>query len=179
MKDARWITHKDALSNENATYLFKKTFNLDAVCEATIEISAQARYKLYINGSFVCCGPCKGTREKTYFDSVDITSYLRVGQNEICAEVLQLVSDDMQGKMSPIEGVIRVGAMLFVCAIKCGSLTIRTDDSWLVAKAPVEHMSARSCYSAATREIHNKTADPVWENAKVQTGVSNAEVDHY
>ena len=179
MKDARWITHKDALSNENATYLFKKTFNLDAVCEATIEISAQARYKLYINGSFVCCGPCKGTREKTYFDSVDITSYLRVGQNEIYAEVLQLVSDDMQGKMSPIEGVIRVGAMLFVCAIKCGSLTIRTDDSWLVAKAPVEHKSASSCYSAATREIHNKTADPVWENAKVQTGVSNAEVDHY
>ena len=102
-----------------------------------------------------------------------------MGENEIYCEVLQLVSDDMQGKMSPIEGVLRVGAVLLVCALKCGSLTLRTDDSWLVAKSPVEHKSASSCYSAATREIHNKTARPVWENAKVQTGVSNAEVDHY
>ena len=77
MKDARWITHKSAGASDNATYYFKKSFTLDAVCDALFEISAQARYKLYINGSFVACGPCKGTREKTYFDTVNVTEFSR------------------------------------------------------------------------------------------------------
>jgi len=179
MKDCRWITHKNAGASDNATYLFKKSFELESVAHAVIDISAQARYKLYINGSFVACGPCKGTREKTYFDTLDVTGYLKKGTNEIYVEVLQLVSDDMQGKMSPIEGVIRVGAMLLALELTCGDFVLKTDESWLVAKACVEHISARSCYSAATRELHDKTSDPVYENAVVQTGVSNAEVDHY
>lgn len=179
MKDCRWITHKSAGASDNKTYAFKKSFTLNKLDDATLDISAQARYKLYINGTFVACGPCKGTREKTYFDSLDVKSYLRLGENELYIEVLQLVSDDMQGKMSPIEGVIRVGAMLLTAELNCGELTLQTDDSWLVAQLPVKHISASSCYSAATRELHDKTADPVWENAVVQTGVSNAEVDHY
>lgn len=179
MKDCRWITHKNAGASDNATYFFKKSFTLNSVSDALFEISAQARYKLYINGTFVACGPCKGTREKTYFDALDVTKNLHVGENEIFIEVLQLVADDMQGKMSPIEGVIRVGAMLLACELNCGELTLRSDDSWLVAKAPVKHISASSCYSASTRELHDKTIDPVYENAVIQTGVSNAEVDHY
>ncbi len=179
MKDARWITHKSAGASDNATYYFKKTFTLDAVGESLFEISAQARYKLFINGEFVCCGPCKGTREKTYFDAVDVAQYLRVGENEIFCEVLQLVSDDMQGKMSPIEGVLRVGALLLTCELNCGSFCLKTDESWLTAKSPVKHESARSCYSAATHELYDSTLNIEWENAKVQTGVSNAEVDHY
>ena len=179
MKDCRWITHKNAGASDNATYYFKKSFSLDKVSVAKLEISAQARYKLYINGAFVACGPCKGTREKTYFDALDVKEYLKVGENEIFVEVLQLVADDMQGKMSPIEGVIRVGAMLLACELNVGDFSLQTDDSWLVAKAPVKHISASSCYSAATRELHDKTAEIVYENAVVQTGVSNAEVDHY
>ena len=179
MKDCRWITHKNAGASDNATYYFKKNFTLDSIAEATLDISAQARYKLYINDAFVACGPCKGTREKTYYDSINVTSYIQKGENEIFVEVLQLVSDDMQGKMSPIEGVIRVGAALLTAELTCGSVTVKADESWLVAKAPVKHESARSCYSAATREIHDKTASPVYENAVIQCGVSNAEVDHY
>ena len=179
MKDTRWISHKDAGASDNATYYFKKSFTLDAVAKSIIEISAQARYKLYVNGNFVCCGPCKGTREKTYFDCVDVTSYLNVGENEIFCEVLQLVADDMQGKMSPIEGVIRVGSMLLCLELTSGDFVLSTDKTWLVAKAPVKHISASSCYSAATRELHDKTIDPVYENAVVVTGISNAEVDHY
>ena len=179
MKNCKWISHKNAGACDNATYIFKKSFNLDSVKSSTIEVSAQARYKLYINDSFVSCGPCKGTREKTYFDSVDVTSYLKVGENEIYVEVLQLVSDDMQGKMSPIEGVIRVGSMLLCLELTSGDFVLSTDTSWLVAKAPVKHISASSCYSAATRELHDKTVEPVFENAVVVTGISNAEVDHY
>ncbi len=179
MRDCRWITHKSAGASDNATYAFKRSFTLDKAEGATLDISAQARYKLFINNEFVACGPCKGTREKTYFDSLDVTKYLKAGQNEIYVEVLQLISDDMQGKMSPIEGVLRVGAMLLCAELSCGDFVLKTDESWQVARLSVEHQSARSCYSAATREIFDATTDPVYENAVIQTGVSNAEVDHY
>ena len=71
MKNTQWITHKERRTGLNQTYYFKKSFDLDKVRDAKIEISAQARYKLYINEKFVCCGPCKGSREKTFFDTVD------------------------------------------------------------------------------------------------------------
>ena len=53
MKDARWITHKDAGASDTATYAFKKSFALEKIEKATFEVSAQARYKLFVNGNFV------------------------------------------------------------------------------------------------------------------------------
>lgn len=180
MKDARWITKKSSGASDNATYYFKKDFDLAVVKEAVVEISAQARYKLYINDSFVACGPCKGTREKTYFDTVNVTDYLKVGNNKIFVEVLQLVSTDMEGKMSPIEGVIRVGAALLAFELNCGDVCVKSDESWLVAKAEaINHISASSCYSAATREIVDFSKEAIYESAHVQCGISNGEADHY
>ncbi|MBO5286813.1 MAG: hypothetical protein J6B34_01670 [Clostridia bacterium] len=182
MKDCRWITDKNAEGSANKTYFLKKSFNIDVVRDAKVEVSAQARYKLYINGSLVAFGPCKGTREKTYFDTVDVTNYLKVGENNIFVELLQLVSTDMEGKMSPIEGVLRVGSAIFVMELTCGEVTVKTDESWLSAKIDgIEHVNARSCYSASTRErVNAKMVDEaVFDNAKVQCGVSNGETDHY
>lgn len=180
MKDARWITKKDAGASDNATYCFIKNFDLEIVKEAKVEISAQARYKLYINDNFVACGPCKGTREKTYFDTVDVTEYLKIGENDIYIEVLQLVSTDMEGKMSPIEGVLRVGAPLLAFELNCGDVCVKSDETWLVWRNDgIKHISARSCYSAATREIVDGTMADCYENAVIQCGVSNGEADHY
>ena len=180
MKDCVWITKKGSGASDNATYYFKKSFDLAVVMNAKIEISAQARYKLYINDSFVSCGPCKGTREKTYFDTVDVTKYLRVGKNDIFVEVLQLVSTDMEGKMSPIEGVIRVGSALLAMELTCGDVIVKTDESWLVCKAEgMSHVSASSCYSATTREIVDASVALNYESARVQCGISNGEADHY
>ncbi len=182
MKDTQWITHKSRQTGLNQTYYFKKTFTLDKIRDGKIEISAQARYKLYINEKFVCCGPCKGSREKTFFDTVDVTKYLKVGENLIFVEVLQLVPTDVEGKMSPIEGVLRVGAALLICELTCGDVTVKTDASWLCAKVEgIEHVNARSCYSAATREhvYGDKLKNIEYENAVVQCGLSNGEADHY
>ena len=182
MKDCKWITHPLANCSDNKTYFFKKSFALDAVSDAVIEISAQARYKLFVNGKFVACGPCKGSREKTFFDTVKLDSYLNVGENEIFVEVLQLAPTDMEGKMSPIEGVLRLGAMILTAELRCGGFVMQTDASWLCARVDgIEHINARSCYSAATREKHDSVAVNSLDfvNAKVFAGVSNGEADHY
>ena len=80
MKNCIWITPKDSGVSHNRLYCFKKTFNLDKIGEGVVEISAQSRYRLYINGAFCAFGPCKGTREQTFFDTVDVTKYLKVAK---------------------------------------------------------------------------------------------------
>ncbi len=182
MKDCVWITCKEAEGSANQLYYFKKDFDLSVVKNAKVDISAQARYKLYINDSLVGFGPCKGTREKTFFDTIDVTNYLKVGKNSIYVEVLQLVSTDMEGKMSPIEGVLRVGSAILAFELTCGDVVIKSDDSWECAKITgIEQINARSCYSGATREkvdsVSVKAAK--FDSAKVQCGVSNGEDDHY
>jgi len=182
MKDCVWITCKEAEGSANQVYYFKKEFDLKVVKAAKVDISAQARYKLYINDSLVGFGPCKGTREKTFFDTIDVTDYLKVGTNKIYVEVLQLASTDMEGKMSPIEGVLRVGAAILVMELVCGDVVVRTDDSWECAKITgIEQVNARSCYSGATREKVDSVAVKAanFDNAKVQCGVSDGEADHY
>ena len=115
-----------ATGSDNQIYYFKKEFDLKVVKEARVDVSAQARYKLYVNGALAGFGPCKGTREKTFFDTIDVTNYLKVGKNQLYVEVLQLASTDMEGKMSPIEGVLRVSYPLL--ALELVSAFAETDE---------------------------------------------------
>ena len=182
MKECAWITSPVATGSENQLYYFKKDFELKTVKDARVEISAQARYKLYINGTLAGFGPCKGTREKTFFDTIDVTDLLKVGKNEIFVEVLQLVSTDMEGKMSPIEGVLRVGSAILAMELVCGDVIVKTDDSWECARVDgICQVNARSCYSAATRENANASliSGLEYKKAKVQCGISNGEAEHY
>ncbi|MBO5313507.1 MAG: hypothetical protein J6B29_06025 [Clostridia bacterium] len=182
MKDCVWITSNDACGSDNQVFFFKKSFDLSVVREAKVEISAQARYKLYINGNLAGFGPCKGSREKTFFDTIDATAFLKVGKNDIYVEVLQLASTDMEGKMSPIEGVLRVGSAILVMELTCGDVVVRTDDSWECARIDgIKQINARSCYSATTRETVDSVAVNIakYQPAKKQCGVSDGEADHY
>ena len=54
-----------------------------------IEISADSRYKLYVNGELAEIGPSKGDRMKWYYDTVDISPYVKKGENCIAVEVLR------------------------------------------------------------------------------------------
>ena len=53
-----------------------------------LKISANCRYKLYINGVFVQEGPQKGTAEQAYVDPAEIREYLLPGENIAAVEVL-------------------------------------------------------------------------------------------
>ena len=58
-----------------------------------IRISANCRYKLYVNGIFVQEGPQKGTAERAFADEAEIGGYL-FGENNVCAaEVLYYPED--------------------------------------------------------------------------------------
>ena len=67
----------------NRHILFRRRFALDAVRPTALFISADDYYKLYINGRFVTMGPCPGYHFHYYYNKIDITDYLKPGDNVI------------------------------------------------------------------------------------------------
>lgn len=80
---ARWIWCKSQYEkNEYAE--FKKNFVLKkADSTAKIYISADTKYALWINGSFVCCGGYEDYPEKKHYDTYAVGEYLKTGENMI------------------------------------------------------------------------------------------------
>ena len=58
---------------------FKEIFkeNLEEGSRFKILITANSRYRLWVNGSPVLSGPCKGDRYRHYYEEADITEYLK------------------------------------------------------------------------------------------------------
>ena len=91
---ADWIyLHRD-VEHEKRSVLFRRVFWAKEMEEsAVIHISADSRFKLYVNGAFVCAGPVPGNRFTTYYSSVDIAPFLTTGENAISVHVLKFPFD--------------------------------------------------------------------------------------
>lgn len=104
LKDVHWIWLPDEVKgSEDEAYitLFRKTILLPcAVSSAVAELTADTRYKLYVNGHFVTAGPAKGDRQVWYKDTVDLAKYFVEGENAICVSVLRYPQDPQKGNHS-------------------------------------------------------------------------------
>ncbi|MDN3657609.1 alpha-L-rhamnosidase C-terminal domain-containing protein [Ferruginibacter paludis] len=93
---AQWIAAKYAPPKEYGVYKFRKNFELTAKpASFVVHVSADNRYKLFVNEQLVSLGPARGDLYFWNFETVDIASYLQAGKNTIAA----LVWND--GKQKP------------------------------------------------------------------------------
>jgi hypothetical protein len=53
-----------------------------------VRVTADSRYRLYLNGESVSVGPCKGDGWTHYYETVDLSPSLRQGMNVLAAKVL-------------------------------------------------------------------------------------------
>lgn len=80
-----WMDQEDAADRSKpVVVLFRKEFAF----ADKVKISANCRYKLYVNGVFVQEGPQKGTRETAFVDFADLEAYLCGSENIAAVEVL-------------------------------------------------------------------------------------------
>ena len=75
MINAKWITVQDYSPEHQYYFLAAKSWNIGAVPEKTmIQITADCRYNLFINGSYIISGPVRGTAKLQYYDEIDLKS---------------------------------------------------------------------------------------------------------
>ncbi|MFA6872845.1 MAG: alpha-L-rhamnosidase C-terminal domain-containing protein [Bacteroidaceae bacterium] len=85
---AQWIGVPSAKLRDYGVYHFRKTIQLETVPQTyVIHVSADNRYKLFVNDSLVSLGPCRGDLSNWNFETLDIARFLKVGKNTLAAVV--------------------------------------------------------------------------------------------
>lgn len=85
---AYWITAPNTSLKDFKVLNFRNTFRLTELDnEFIIHVSADNRYRLYINGNEVGKGPARGNLNHWNYETYDISEHLQVGDNIIAAVV--------------------------------------------------------------------------------------------
>lgn len=138
---AKWITHPSVSLLDYGVFHFRKVFVINTPPkEFIINISADNRYHLFINGKSVCFGPARSDLEHWSFESIDIAPYLKSGKNLIAAQVWNFGASKPWAQFS-------IKTAFIVQGNTPGAEIVNTDTSWKVIKN-----RAYSPASAGTKE---------------------------
>lgn len=133
--DTTWIWHPDWVDTAHGTaggfVHFRKTVHIKTVPSqpVVIQVTADTKYKLYINQQQILSGPVKGDEHLWFYDEVDVQPYLRPGANHVAVRVLRLFYARPYAQSfprMPIPG-------LFVRMPDTGlraTLGLQSDDTW-------------------------------------------------
>ena len=89
-----WTPGYDDAAAKGQFVLFRRTFELDQgpISEVILHVSADTRYRLYLNGESIGFGPAKSYLSRWYYDTFNIATHLKQGTNVLAAEVLRFSS---------------------------------------------------------------------------------------
>lgn len=165
---AKWVSSPVA-ANDNVLYHFKKTVHIYKTEDITAHISADSRYKLYINDVYVCEGPCIGTHK--YYDEVNISNYIKNGENKIEAIVLYAGGNGL----SCIQRKNR--AAFIMEALHGEEPLFLTDESWECAldKSTIFYMSKYVHSNGYPNEIY-KPDELEWQSTLIPPFGSGSEI---
>jgi alpha-L-rhamnosidase len=125
---ANWISCPGISQREYGVYHFRKSFSLDKKPDHyIIHISADNRYRLWVNGTAVCSGPARGDLYNWYFETVDLSTYLQQGRNTIAVQVWNLAIYAPTAQVSSRTGLIVQGD-------EAAQAMVNTDETWKVVK---------------------------------------------
>ena len=158
--------------NLNCHILFRKTFFIEQKPNrATIYISADDYYKLYINGQFIGQGPAMSYHTNYSYNAIDVTDYLQQGNNVIVVHTLY------QGLINRVwqSGDNRHGLLLDLEAD--GKNIVSSDESFFTAEHEGYEATGTTGYETQFLETYHSDApqvgfaamdfdDSAWEHAK-------------
>lgn len=85
LKAASWIwPESNCWDLHNGYALFRKKIRINMLPpKAPLYLTADQSYQLYINGRYVCRGPARGFQHSWPFDEIDVSGWLKKGNNLI------------------------------------------------------------------------------------------------
>ena len=127
--NAQWLTSDDD-GTSYGVHHFRKNIALPAKPSSfIIHVSADNRYKLFVNGTLVSLGPARGDLYHWNFETVDIAPYLKAGENCLAAVVWNFGKSRALAQISYRTGFILQGNTT-------AEEIANTDTSWKYLKNP-------------------------------------------
>jgi len=126
---ASWIESED-VGLGYGVYHFRKNFDLAARPESfVVNVSADSRYKMYVNGNLASLGPAKGDVLNWNFETLDIAQYLQPGRNSIAVLVWN------GGEERPVAVMSHDRTALLVQGNGPAEQVVNTDKTWSCLKS--------------------------------------------
>ncbi len=86
--DASWISVPGVGDKSSGLYLFRKTLQMDSAPKNfEVHVSADPRYKLYVNEKLISTGPAWSDLTHWNYETIDLAPWLKKGKNVVSAEV--------------------------------------------------------------------------------------------
>lgn len=127
--DAQWISVPGEPQNVYGVYHFRKNFELDSKPDRFIvHVSADNRYKLYVNGEMVSIGPARGDLFNWNFETVNLSAWLKQGKNTLAALVWNYA------EVKPVAQVSFNQTGFILQGNSASEKVVNTDNSWICYK---------------------------------------------
>lgn len=142
--NSSWIAAAFDGGKDYGVFYFRKSINLVAKpLKFLIHVSADNRYKLYVNGTLVSLGPARGDTYFWNYETVDLAPYLTTGKNVVSALVFN------EADYRP-EAQISVRTAFIVQGNSVAEEILNTDNTWKAAR-DVAHQPIPGYFFAATK----------------------------
>lgn len=159
---------------KNLHILYRNKFTIDKEGKITVFISADDYYKLYINGIYVTQGPAPGFNFHYYYNEIDITDYVKTGENTIAVHTYY------QGYINRVwvSGDDRHGLIYDIC--NDGNVINKSDENTKCSYHSGYSETGKAGYFTQFLERYNSNApeinfekenfdDSLWENSIINT----------
>lgn len=86
----QWIWDRPSGEDRNVYVYFRRSFSLaQSPAEATVYLTADSRYQIWVNGRFAGRGPVRAPKGRLYYDTYNIAPHLHSGENVLAVLVHQ------------------------------------------------------------------------------------------
>lgn len=150
---AHWILHPTAPARQYGIYHFRKAFELaQKPARFVVHVSADNRYRLFVNGKAVAIGPARSDTQNWNYETLDLAPFMQAGRNVLAAQVWNMGEGTPVAQMTYQTGFVLQGDSE-------AEKMVNSDASWKVYKNPA--------YSPIKNDI-----------AKLQTYIVMGDGDH-
>ena len=147
---AQWIARADGPARDFDVVYFRKTVSLAAVpARFVVDVSADTRFELHVNGKRVGMGPALADVHHWRYETFDLAPYLHAGENVVAAVVWNFGTGAAIAQMS--------SQTAFLLSAEDGAnSSIDTGDGWQASQEPgrtLGETNVKGYYAAGPSEV--------------------------